>query len=68
MVNDVPLPEALCVAQVAQVVAVAPHLIGEFWVAHRRAVDIVIERVIALRQLLRQVPYVVQHLQEEMGQ
>ena len=59
VIHDLPFAEALRVAQVAQIVAVAPNLIGQLRVAHRRAVHILVDCVVVLRQLLGQVPNVV---------
>lgn len=64
MVHDGPLAEALCIAQVAQVVAVAEHLVCDLRVPHRRAVHVIIHCTAVLDQLLRQRSDVVQHLHQ----
>ena len=62
MVNDGPLAEAVSIAQVAQVVSVAEHLVRYLWVPNWRAVHVLVDCVAVLHQLLRQAPNVVQHL------
>ena len=63
VVHNVPITEALGVAQVAEVVAVAPHLVCQLRVADGRAVHVVVYGVIALCQPLGQISDVMQHLQ-----
>ena len=61
MVHNGPVGEAL-VAQVAQVVAVAPHLLAQLRVADRRAGHVLVHRVRVLRQARREIAQVVVHL------
>ena len=68
MVDERPVREAACVAQVAQVVAVAPQLLGQLGVGHRRAGRVLVDRVAVLCQLGWEVAQVLQHLQTETGQ
>ena len=65
MVHDGPVWEGVRVAEVAQVVAVAPYLLCQLRVAHRRAGHKVVLRPLMLRQACREAPDVVQHLQPE---
>lgn len=62
MVDDGPVGEALGVAEVSQVVAVAEQFVRDFGVAHWGAVHMVIHSLVALHQALGQVAQVVQHL------
>lgn len=52
MVNYVPVSKTLGIAEVAQVVAVAPYLIRQLRIAHRGTVHIVVDCVVALGKLL----------------
>ena len=52
MVDDWPIREAVGVAQISQVVAVAPHLVHDLGVAHRRAVYVLVDRMAVLHQPL----------------
>ncbi len=62
MVHNGPVGEALGVAEVAQVVAVAEQLIGDLGVAHGGTVHMVVHRLVALDQTLGQVAQMMQHL------
>ena len=66
MVDNRPIREAVGVAQVSQVVAVAPHLVRDLGVAHGWTVYVLVDRVAVLHQPLRQVADVMQHLQEQV--
>jgi hypothetical protein len=63
VVDDGPVGEAFRVTQVAQVVAVAPQLGVQLWVADRRAGGVLIHRMPILRQPRREVAQMCQHLQ-----
>ena len=66
MLHDGPVSKAL-IAQVAQVVSVAPHLLLELGVAHGRADHVLVNRMRMLLQLARKVPKMVMHLQQNRG-
>ena len=61
MLHNGPVSKAL-VAEVAQVVAVAPHLLPELRVAHRRADHVLVRRMRVLLQLPGEVTQMVVHL------
>ena len=61
MVHDGPVREAV-IAEIAQVVAVAPHLLLQLRVADRRAGHVLIHGMRVLRQLAREVAQVLVHL------
>lgn len=65
MVQDGPVRKAVGVAQIAQVVAVAPHLILQLGVGQGRASHMLVHQRVVLRQPLRQVAYVLVHLQHK---
>ena len=65
MLHNRPVSKAL-VAQVAEVVSVAPHLLLQLWVAHGRADHVLIHRMGVLLQLAREVPQMVMHLQQRL--
>lgn len=65
MVDDRPVRKALRVAEVPQVVTMAPELVRDLGIADRRAVHVLVDSMVVLHQLLRKVPDVVQHLQDE---
>ena len=67
MVHDGPLGEGLLVAQVAQVVAVAPDLLGQLRVADGGAGHIVVLRHLVLVQPAGKGADVVQHLHTARG-
>lgn len=62
MIYNGPIRESISVAQVAQVVAVAEHLVCNLWISHWRAVNVLIDCVAALYEPLWKVPNVMQHL------
>ena len=62
MVHNGPIREAFGVAQIAQVVAVAPHLVLQLWVRDGGASDVVICGCVVLWQTPRQVSNVLVHL------
>ena len=64
MICDGPLREPAPIAQIAEVVSVAPDLIRELWVPNRRAGHIFVDSVTVLSQLAGEVSQVVQHLQQ----
>ena len=61
VLDDGPVSKAL-VAEVAQVVAVAPHLLPELRVADRRADHVLVHRMRVLLQLPGKVTQMVVHL------
>lgn len=63
VVHDGPIGEALNIAQIAQVVPVAPQLILQLCVGDGRAVHIVVQCGVVLGQPPGQVAHVVVHLQ-----
>ena len=62
MVHEGPVWEAICIAQIAQVVAVAPHLMPQFWVDYWRTGHVIVQNRVVLRQPPGQVAYVLVHL------
>lgn len=62
MVHNRPVRKAILITQVAQVVAVAPHLFCELRVGHGGASHILPHSVAMLHQPLAQLPNVLQHL------